>query len=327
MAADILNNFLVKEFFPPSFCIENTNQISTLCKPYVLTWCHERVAKDNQSKVLIPNIQTSITHQTTATVKAIQERPLKTVKLDKRSWAFWSVWIAFYGLEEYAKIPENKRMARWLEEKQTMSVWYQDNYSTAKKEVGKYWDKLSNAEMEDAITSLVTDADEIFDGLKICVLCWVYYACSEIFYNSCSNLSQPFVRKLFCVYPGKSVYFAFTGFTISEEQNVVKENTVGIFIDDQIVCRVLSDGEAVEICESMVAMKSVNKKHWSIGKYTATELADICAKLGLVGKGEKCKKQELFSRLEGFFSSVHLRQTDAPKMDAKLINAKKNMGS
>ena len=130
-----------------------------------------------QPRIIQPQSPTSqpIIIQSSTIQPRAQSQTHKSI-LDTRYWAFWSAWMSFYGLEEYEKIPEDKKLSFWIEEKTKMSDWFQFNFMFAKKEISKQWDRMTNMDMEDAITGLVTDVDEQESGLKTLLLCWTYYS-------------------------------------------------------------------------------------------------------------------------------------------------------
>ena len=197
-------------------------------------------------------------------------------------------------MDEYRKIPETKKLAFWIEEKTKMSDWFQENFVVAKKEIGKHWDRITNLEMEDAITGLVTDIDEAESGLKTLLLCWTYY----------SMTNEKGALECIWIVPGKSLYYSFSHGLLAEKES----EKWGVFMDilekpknpnrevtpidgaptrkplkpqRRFSFRALEKGEVETIQETMVEIKSVNRSLAAISKYTLKDLMEIGDKLGL----------------------------------------------
>ena len=199
---------------------------------------------------------------------------------------------------------DKQRLAHWIAEKTVMSEWFQSNYMLAKKEVGKRWDKITNLELEEAITGLVTDANESEGGLKTALLCWIYY----------SNMDNSKEASLYWVLPDKAMYYVFDTSKVAapETAEVVSDTAVaaaawGVFqIPDKKTrydIRQLAPREAVEICENMVMVKAVNRPLGAMSKYTLAELVAVGKKVGL-GEMGACKKGEWYERLQQFCANV-----------------------
>jgi hypothetical protein len=283
-------SFMNRSFFPPWKELDTSEKLTEKISCFFMNEYQEKtVSSSSQQKA--QEAPQENTKQQEVKTESPQE---KDIKLDWRYWAFWSAWIPFHGLDEYHKIPETKKLAIWIEEKTKMSDWFQENFVIAKKEIGKKWDRMTNLEMEDAITGLVTDADEGESGLKTLLLCWTYY----------SMTSEKGALECIWIVPGKSLYYPVSHGLIEETET----EKWGVFMEiielpknpnrelkpinraptkkplkpqRRFSFRVLEKGEIESIRETMVEIKSVNRSLAAISKYTLKDLMDIGGKLGL----------------------------------------------
>jgi hypothetical protein len=288
-----LYSFMNYSFFPPWKVMETTDGLSEEISCYFM-------GGNNRKKEGGENIKTNIPIQSIAPLKTEKpEKPEKEMVIDWRYWAFWSAWISFHGLAEYDLISEEKRLTVWREEKTKMSDWFQVNFLVAKKEISKRWDKMTNMDMEDAITGLVTDADEQESGLKTLLLCWTYYS---------MTMEDKGAVECIWVVPAKSLYYSFShGLVSSDSSSSSSVVSWGVFMEilepnegkknkkgvegapprkplkkqKRFQFRELEKGAVESIRSSMVEFKAVNRPLAAISKYTLKELMDTGAKMGL----------------------------------------------
>jgi hypothetical protein len=287
-------SFMNRSFFPPWKVLDTSEKLSEKISCFFMNEYQENTVSRSSQQKAQEHPQEKPKPQETKS-EALQE---KDTKLDWRYWAFWSAWLPFHGLDEYHKIPETKKLAFMIEEKTKMSDWFQENFVIAKKEIGKHWDRITNLEMEDAITGLITDIDESESGLKTLLICWTYY----------SMTSEKGALECIWIVPGKSLYYSFSHGLIGETETESEREKWGVFMEilekpknpnrelkpingaptrkplkpqRRFSFRELEKGEVESIRESMVEIKSVNRSLAAISKYTLKDLMEIGGKLGL----------------------------------------------
>lgn len=288
-----LYSFMNSHFFPPWKVFDTADTLSEDISCFFM---------QSPMVSVTPRTQTEKHLVANADIKSINPQPLKEIRLDWRYWAFWTAWVAFHDMEEYQKIPETEKLAVWIQEKTKMSDWFQDNFVVAKREIAKHWDKMTNLEMEETITGLVTDADESESGLKTLLLCWTYYS---------MTLVDKGAVECIWVVPGKSLYYTFSHGSSDggDAEQGVKKGQWGIFMEllesgcvgkrggktgvegapprkplkpqRRFLFRPLDAEEVASIHKNMVEMKSVNRAFSAISKYTLKDLVEIGGKLGL----------------------------------------------
>jgi hypothetical protein len=307
--------FMNRSFFPPWKTIETMDGLSEEISCFFMGGSGMYPSKKKEDKkggefekiekIEKKRMETMIPNQSIAPLpQEIKHDKIseKELTLDWRYWAFWTVWISFHGLADYHVLPEEKRLTVWREEKTKMSDWFQVNFLVAKKEISKRWDKMTNMDMEDAITGLVTDIDEQDSGLKTLLLCWTYY--------SMSMEDGKGAMECIWVVPGKSLYYSFShGWEDSELSSFSSVEYRGVFMEllgskgggsgadkkrvegapprkplkkqKRFQFRALEKGEVESIRNTMIEIKAVNRPLAAISKYTLKELVDMGEKVGL----------------------------------------------
>ena len=286
-------SYMNRSFFPPWKTITTTDGLSEDISCYFMGGNNrKKEGSSDKSKQETKYINQSIA----------PEEELVETELDWRYWAFWSAWISFHGLKEYHLLPESKRFSVWQQEKTNMTVWFQDNFLIAKKEIAKRWDKMTNMDMEDAITGLVSDVNEQESGLKTLLLCWTYYS---------MTMEDKGAIECIWVVPAKSVYYSFShGVLSGEDCSSVPTVFWGVFMEildvegkrgrtkaegdaagspprkplqkqKRFRFRELEKGAVESIRNSMVEFKAVNRPLAAISKYTLKELMETGVKMGL----------------------------------------------
>jgi hypothetical protein len=305
-----------RSFFPPWKELNDSKHISSLASPYFMGAVN-RLAVVEGAVEYIPTTPSPVQTRFVDPPLIVKEEPIakkpgplgktgggkkEEVFLDWRYWAFWSAWISFHGLKEYESIPESQKMTFWIEEKTKMSQWFQDSFLLAKKEVGKHWDKFTNRDMEDAITGLVTDADEHEGGLKTLLLCWTYY--SMTLGEKGERGEKGAVEGIWIV-PSKSLYYRFSQLSVPEDTAGTPVERWGVFLEllepktnnrssekmtkalkpppkqKRYSFRALKEGEMESIGQSMIEIKSVNRPLGAVSKYTLKELMEMGEKVGV----------------------------------------------
>ena len=290
-------------FFPPWKAIETTDGFSEeISRFFMGGYVKEEIKEGGEKrgeKEKPKNHTISIAQVNKTKEMEMEMETNKTINIDSRFWAFWTTWISFYGLEEYNKIPEHKRLSVWIEEKTKMSDWFQVNFLAAKKEMGKRWHKMTNMDMEDIITGLVTDVDEKESGLKTMLLCWTYYS---------MTMEGKGAMECIWVVPEKCIYYSFThGLDDAASSDVMAIHISGVFMEilepnirknnknsggasvsntppkkqRRFEYRELEKGEVEMIRNSMVEITAVNRCLGAVSKYSLKELMEMGTKMGL----------------------------------------------
>jgi len=284
-------SFMNRSFFPPWKVIQTSYGLSEDISCYFMGG-NNRKEKGGENMKTNKTTNNSIAPLDTET----PETPEKELILDWRYWAFWTAWISFHGLSEYNLIPENKRLAVWRDEKMKMSSWFEDNFLVAKKEIAKRWNKMTNMDMEDAITSLITDMNEQESGLKTLLLCWTYYS---------MTMETKGAMECIWVVHEKSLFYSFAhGLEDSPSSSSVE--SWGVFMEilepkngrekkgvkgvpprkplktqKRFLFRALEKGEVESIRKEMIEFKAVNRPLAAVSKYTLKELMEMGEKVGI----------------------------------------------
>ena len=296
--------FMNHSFFPPWKVVETTDGLLEEVSCYFMGGSRKKDIMEEKKGEKKGEVEKVVIHPPITPLR--QEKIKKNIftekeiNLDWRYWAFWSAWISFHGVSDYHTLPEDKRLAMWREEKAKMSDWFQVNFLAAKKEIAKRWDKMTNMDMEDAITGLVTDVDEQESGLKTFLLCWTYY----------SMTIEKGKGAMECIWivPGKSLYYSFSH-GLEDSESVSNIELWGVFMEllepkggrngaekkgvegapprkplkkqKRFQFRALEKGEVETIRKGMIEIKAVNRPLAAISKYTLKEMMEMGEKVGL----------------------------------------------
>ena len=201
-------------------------------------------------------------------------------------WAFWSAYIAANGMKAYENIPEKERFRFRLEQKAKASEWMVEDFKRTKSILAPYWYRLTNRDMEDMATSLMTNADESKEGLDCMVMMWNYYV-----YGCGVGGSGKSASELYWVHPAKKVFYklSMTNMdTVEKETGLetlpnpgsvwgvfVKEKAGGKYFSYELRRMERGEEDKMEIENNSIRLSFVDKPLMAVSKYTLKELVDM----------------------------------------------------
>ncbi len=232
----------------------------------------------------------------------VEEREKKSLDL---YWAFWAAYIATNGMEAYENISEKERFRFRLEQKAKASEWMVEDFKRTKSLMAPHWYRLTNRDMEDMATSLMTNADESKEGLDCMVMMWNYYLYCGGGGSSGGRDgigredSAKSASELYWIHPAKKVFYrlSMTNMDTIEKETAseilpnagpvwgvfVKEKAGGGGVDHHkkrsrnfsYELRKLTCLEKMEMEKNMLGLSHVDKPLMAVSKYTLKELVDM----------------------------------------------------
>ena len=220
-------------------------------------------------------------------------------------WAFWAAYIAANGMKSYENIPEKDRFKFRLEQKARASEWMVEDFKRTKGILAPHWYRLTNRDMEDMATSLMTNADESKEGLDCMVMMWNYYMyCGSGSGGSSSGGggredglgSGKSASELYWIHPAKKVFYRLSMTNIDTIEKETASETLpnagpvwGVFVKEKAgdvdhkkrgrnfsyELRMLNCLEKMEIENNMLGLSYVDKPLMAVSKYTLKELVDM----------------------------------------------------
>ena len=228
-------------------------------------------------------------------------------------WAFWAAYISIHGMKAYENIPEKERFRFRLEQKAKASEWMVEDFKRTKTILAPHWYRLTNRDMEDMATSLMTNADESKEGLDCMVMMWNYYlhcgiggcgvsggrgvgiggvgdGVSGISVGSREGSGKS-ASELYWVHPAKKVFYklSMTNLDIVEKETAsetipnpgavwgvfVKEKAGGKHFSYELRRMERGEEEKMEIENNSIRLSFVDKPLMAVSKYTLKELMDM----------------------------------------------------
>lgn len=210
-------------------------------------------------------------------------------------WAFWAAYIAANGMEAYENISEKERFRFRLEQKARASEWMVEDFKRTKTIMAPHWYRLTNRDMEDMATSLMTNADESKEGLNCMVMMWNYYVYGGGDSGREDGLgSGKSASELYWIHPAKKVFYklSMTKMDTTENETVTESVPVagpvwGVFVTEKTgngnaknrhfsyELRKLTCSERDEIEKNRIGLSYVDKPLMAVSKYTLKELVDM----------------------------------------------------
>lgn len=210
-------------------------------------------------------------------------------------WAFWSAYISIHGMKAYENIPEKERFRFRLEQKAKASEWMVEDFKRTKTILAPHWYRLTNRDMEDMATSLMTNADESKEGLDCMVMMWNYYV-----YGGGRGVSGgredglgsgKSASELYWIHPAKKVFYklSVTKMDITKKETgsetlpnagavwgvFVKEKAGGKHFSYELRRMERGEEDKMEIENNMIGLSFVDKPLMAVSKYTLKELVDM----------------------------------------------------
>ena len=208
-------------------------------------------------------------------------------------WAFWAAYIAANGMKAYENIPEKERFRFRLEQKAKASEWMVEDFKRTKSILAPYWYRLTNRDMEDMATSLMTNADESKEGLDCMVMMWNYYVygCGDGVGVGSREGSGKSASELYWVHPAKKVFYklSMTNMDTTEKETAsesvpnagavwgvfVKEKASGKHFSYELRRMECGEEDKMEIENNSIRLSFVDKPLMAVSKYTLKELMDM----------------------------------------------------
>lgn len=298
-----LQKFMIQQFQPSGVSFRDEGgyeNISEQLAPYfmpisgcipVVTSSDETIFKPIPSVASVKDnikIPVTIKHEN-------KPQTLKEHEKDRRNgnkpldqyWAFWAAYIAANGMEAYENISEKERFRFRLEQKAKASEWMVEDFKRTKVLMAPHWYRLTNRDMEDMATSLMTNADESKEGLDCMVMMWNYYLYSGGG-RECS------ASELYWIHPAKKIFYklSMTKMDIVEKETGLETlpnvgPVWGVFVTEKTgngnvknrhfsyELRKLSCSEKDEMEKNMLGLSYVDKPLMAVSKYTLKELVDM----------------------------------------------------
>lgn len=307
-----LQKFMIQQFQPSgvSFREGGHENISEQLAPYFMPisggiGATPVVASSDETNIFKPIayvasvkdniIPVTIKHENKPQTLYEKERGNGNKPLDQY-WAFWAAYIATNGMEAYENISEKERFRFRLEQKAKASEWMVEDFKRTKTIMAPHWYRLTNRDMEDMATSLMTNADESKEGLDCMVMMWNYYVYGvggvggghEDGLGSCKSESE-----LYWVHPAKKVFYklSMTKMDTIENETATESDPVagpvwGVFVKEKTgnggktrnfsyELRKLSCSERDEMEKNRIGLSHVDKPLMAVSKYTLKELVDM----------------------------------------------------
>jgi len=294
-----LQKFMIQQFQPSgvSFLESGHENISEYLEPYFMPISGVSVPiLDKPIYAPIPSRSVNIINEKSVRKEFGNEKK----KLDQY-WAFWAAYIAANGMEAYENISEKDRFKFRLEQKAKASEWMVEDFKRTKSLMAPHWYRLTNRDMEDMATSLMTNADESKEGLDCMVMMWNYYLYHGVDCMNSRIIENP-SNDLFWVQPSKKIFYKLS--TIIKMNKVENENSVenvpdvvgsvwGVFVNEKVgsmdhkkrnysyELRRITRDERFEIEKNMVCLSYVDKPLMAVSKYTLKELIEMAELFGV----------------------------------------------
>jgi hypothetical protein len=211
-------------------------------------------------------------------------------------WAFWAAYIAANGMKAYENIPEKDRFKFRLEQKARASEWMVEDFKRTKAILAPHWYRLTNRDMEDMATSLMTNADESKEGLDCMVMMWNYYLYCGGGGGGSREGSGKSASELYWIHPAKKVFYRLSMTNMDTIEKETASETLpnagpvwGVFVKEKAgdvdhkkrgrnfsyELRMLNCLEKMEIENNMLGLSYVDKPLMAVSKYTLKELVDM----------------------------------------------------
>ena len=209
-------------------------------------------------------------------------------------WAFWAAYIAANGMKAYENIPEKERFRFRLEQKAKASEWMVEDFKRTKTILAPHWYRLTNRDMEDMATSLMTNADESKEGLDCMVMMWNYYVYGGVGGGDGVGVgrenSEKSASELYWVHPAKKVFYKLSMTNIDTTEKETGSETLpnvgvwGVFVKEKAggkhfsyELRRMERGEEdkMDIENNLIRLSFVDKPLMAVSKYTLKELVDM----------------------------------------------------
>lgn len=210
-------------------------------------------------------------------------------------WAFWAAYIATNGMKAYENIPEKERFRFRLEQKAKASEWMVEDFKRTKTILAPHWYRLTNRDMEDMATSLMTNADESKEGLDCMVMMWNYYVYGGVGVGGGDGVgrenSGKSASELYWVHPAKKVFYKLSMTNIDIVENETASETLpnagavwGVFVKEKAGGKHFSyelrrmecgEEDKMDIENNSIRLSFVDKPLMAVSKYTLKELVDM----------------------------------------------------
>lgn len=261
----------------PSSVPESVSIPTTTSKILPFSTNSNKNKNSNLDSNLVSNLSISKTDTKTDTkTEYFPETKTETkIKLDKKSWGFWTAFILANGYEEYLRIPLTERIKFAISEKTKVSEWMVEDFKRTKNLMANYFYRLNNRDLEDISTGLLTDADEHKVGLEVLVIMILYYRYGE-------SGSEKDLEDIVWCHPMKKVYYPiYNGRSDSKKWGIfVSEITDKKgYKDKRYELRQLNADEFETMEKEMISLVYVNKSLHAQTKYTLKDLTDMASKI------------------------------------------------
>jgi hypothetical protein len=162
-----------------------------------------------------------------------------------------------------------------------------EDFKRTKVLMAPHWYRLTNRDMEDMATSLMTNADESKEGLDCMVMMWNYYLYA-------GGGREGSASELYWIHPAKKVFYklSMTKMDTTEKETGLESlpnagPVWGVFVTEKTgngnaknrhfsyELRKLSCSEKDEMEKNMLGLSYVDKPLMAVSKYTLKELVDI----------------------------------------------------
>ena len=294
-----LQKFMIQQFHPSGVSFRDGHEnISEQLGPYFMPISGDAVYATRviaTPEIIFKPIPSHVVNDNINPPVIIKERENRTGNEKKnldQYWAFWAAYIAANGMKAYENIPEKERFRFRLEQKAKASEWMVEDFKRTKAILASHWYRLTNRDMEDMATSLMTNADESKEGLDCMVMMWNYYLYHDST-SGCVNAGVKNQSELYWVHSEKKVFYKLSMTKMDTNETVTESipsvgPVWGVFVTEKAgkmdnkkrnfyyeLRKLVREVDKTEIEKNAICLSYVDKPLMAVSKYTLKELVDM----------------------------------------------------